>query len=184
MSIVGDITTDTGVVIVKCIVRWIYDQVAELLKALKEKLLQAISFIDRQIDALRMILSQADILAQAEEFLWNGFQAIIQQIKDAILSGIPGPEESLCPEFWEFIMAPLNLILYNYTDIFSIYRERWKSLLSFMDEVDYFISYWESTKSYLLAMIDVLDDAIYAALESAATAAEQEMRTNGRPGEI
>jgi len=183
-TVIEAITTENGVLIAKCVVRWIYDQVAELLKILKEKLLQAIAFIDRQIDALRMILSQADILARFEEFLWNGFQEIIQQIKDALLSGIPGPEESLCPEFWEFIMAPLNLILYNYTDIFSVYRERWKSLLSFMDEVDYFISYWESTKSYLLAMVDVLDDATYAAMENAATATEQGIRAKGRPGEI
>jgi hypothetical protein len=53
-----------------------------------------------------------------------------------------------------------------------------------MDEVDYFISYWESTKSYLLAMVDVLDDATYAAMENAATATEQGIRAKGRPGEI
>jgi len=175
-QIVEDITTGTGVVIVKCIVRWIYDQVAELLKQLKDKLQQAIFFIDRQIDTLRLILAQADILAKAEEFLWNGFQGIIQQVKDALFSGIPGPEESQCPEFYEFIMAPFNLLLNNYTDIFSIYRERWKTMLSFMDEVDYFISYWTSTKEYLLALIDVIDDAIYMALENAAVRAEQEMQ--------
>ena len=174
-NIVQDVTTQTGVVIVKCIVRWIYDQVADLLKKLKAILEGSIAFIDRQIDTLRMILSQADILAQTEEFLWNIFQEVIQQIKDTLFGNIPGPEESECPEFYEFIMAPFNLLLNNYTDVFSIYRERWKSLLSFMDEVDYFISYWTSTKEYLLAMIEVLDDGIYMALERFATTAEQEL---------
>jgi len=181
---VDDILSENGVIIAKCVARWIYDQVADLLKQLKEKLLTAISFIDRQIDTLRLTLAQADILAKGEEFLWNGFQGIIQTIKDALLSGIPGPEESACPEFFEFIMAPFNLLFTNYTDIFSIYRERWKSLLSFMDEVDYFISYWESTKQYLLAIIDVVDDATYMAGENAAAAAEEQIRTKGRRGEI
>jgi len=176
MSFVNDITTETGVVIVKCIVRWIYDQVAELLKKLKDALLAAIAFIDRQIDALRIILAQADILAQIEERLWGIFESFIEEIKNALFGGIPGPAEELCPEFYEFIMAPFRTILEGYVDIFSIYRERWKSLLSFMDEFEYLISYWESTKAYLLAMVDVLDDAIYTALESAATKAETEMR--------
>lgn len=175
-QIIADITTETGAVIVKCIVRWLYDQDVATLRWLKDKIQQAIFFIDRQIDTLRLILAQADILAKGEEFIWNMFQSIIQQVKDAIPLGIPGPKEIDCPEFYEYIMAPFNLLLNNYTDIFSIYRERWKTMLSFMDEVDYFISYWESTKNYILALTEVMDDAIYVNSENEALAAEQALR--------
>lgn len=175
-TIATDITTETGIVIVRCIVRWIYDQVAELLQTLKEKLLFAIAFIDRQIDTLKLQLASLDILANLEERIWNIYQGFLDDLKNKLFGSIPGPDENLCPEFYEFILAPFRVLFTGYNDVFSIYRERWKNLLSFMDEVEYLLSYWESTKAYLVALVDVMDDAIYVALENAATKAADEMR--------
>lgn len=175
-TVAQNITTESGIVVVRCIVRWLYDQVAELLQALKDKLLFAIAFIDRQIDTLKLKLSQLDILARLEETIWNIFQEFLDEIRNKLFGSIPGPEESLCPEFYAFIMAPMRVLLDGYNDVFSVYRERWKSLLSFMDEVEYLLSYWESTKAYLVALLDVMDDAIYMALENAATDAAAAIR--------
>ena len=54
------------------------------------------------------------------------------------------------------------------TSALTIWRERYKTVLSYMDEVDALLSYWEAVKADLVYTVEVIDDAIYLALMNTA----------------
>jgi hypothetical protein len=161
----------TGGTIALCILNWLYAQVAPLLEALKAILLAIIQFIDSQVLWLKAQLSMLDILKAMEEAAWAIVQALIDKIRDT-LTAIPGtgPLRALCPEFYAMITNPALEIFDLSVAGLSIYRERYKNVLSFMDEVEALYQYWNTIKLELVALVESVDDAIYWAKMEAASA--------------
>lgn len=151
----------------KCILRWIYEQAAEVLRALKNYLLGIISYVDAQIVILRAWLAQYDLLSRGEEYLWNLLKTAEEDIKNSLLSFMQGPEARLCPEFYEYFLDPAQFLLQNALGSLSAFRERYLNMISFMDEIDRLIQYWEQIKVDLLATIDIIDDALFVASQNA-----------------
>jgi hypothetical protein len=158
-----------GGTIAKCILEWLYAQVAPLLEALKAILLAIIQFIDLQVQLLKALLSQLDILKAIEEAAWAIVQAIIDTIRNALTAIPGGPFKELCPEFYQLITDPALQIFDLSVAALSIYRERYKNVLSFMDEVEVLFQYWEGIKNELVALVESIDDAIYWAKMEAAS---------------
>ena len=156
--------------IAKCILEWLYAQVAPLLEALKAILLAIIQFIDAQIMWLKALLAQLDILKALEEAAWAIVQAIIDTIRNALTSLPGGPLKELCPEFYQMITDPALLIFDSAVSALTVYRERYKNVLSFLDEVEFRLQYWEGIKNELVALVESIDDAIYWAKMEAASA--------------
>lgn len=154
----------------KCIVRWIYSQLAPILQMLKNFLLGIISYIDAQIAILRAWLAQWDVLAQAEEFLWNQFQAVLDTIRNQMTSIPGGPLAEFCPEFYSYFLDPALALFDAAVAGLTLFRERFHNMISYMDEIDRLIAYWEQTKIDLMAAVEILDDAIFIALQNAASA--------------
>lgn len=156
------------VTLAKCVLEWIYSQIAAILEALKAILLALIAMIDAYIIWLRAWLAQFDILAQIEEAAWAVVQALIDQVRN-MLTAIPdGPFKELCPEFYQLFTDPALQVFDTAVAGLTIWRERYKNVLSFMDEIDRLIGYWESIKLELQYTVEILDDAIYLALMDAA----------------
>jgi hypothetical protein len=147
-----------------CILRWIYEQASALLQMLKQALLSILAAIDAQIAVLRAWLAQWDLLARADEYLNNLVQQIIEQIRNTLVSFPGGPLQELCPEFYSYFLDPALALFDTIVNALNVARSRYKNEISFMDEVDYLISYWEQIKADLLFAIEVLDDAIYKKL--------------------
>ncbi len=156
--------------IAKCIIKWIYEQISWVLKQLKEFLLWLIGKIDAQIAILRAWLIQWDLIAKAEEFLWNQYERIIDAFINQ-LSALPeGPGAEVCPEFVEYFTDPVLGLLESLMSSLTPARERFNADISFVDEIDVAISYWTNTKNDLLVAVDVIDDATYQALAREAEA--------------
>jgi hypothetical protein len=159
-----------GGTIAKCILAWLYAQVAPLLEALKAILLAIIQFIDLQIQLLKAMLAQLDILKALEEAAWAIVEAIINKIRDTLTAIPAGPLKELCPEFYQLFTDPALQIFDASVAALTIYRERYKNVLSFMDEVEVLFQYWEGIKNELVALVESIDDAIYWANMEAASA--------------
>lgn len=164
-------TLSAGGTVALCILNWLYAQVAPLLEALKAILLAIIQYIDAQILWLKAQLAQLDILKNIEEAAWAIVQAMINLIRDT-LTALPftGPLRELCPEFYQMITDPALEIFDISVSGLSIYRERYKNVLSFMDEVEVLYQYWLGIKNELVALVESVDDAIYWAKMEAASA--------------
>lgn len=154
----------------KCIVRWIYQQAAELLEKLKQFLLAIISYIDAQIAILRAWLAQFDVLARIEEAAWAVVQEVLNTLRNQMTSIPGGPLAEFCPEFYSYFLDPALALFDAAVANLTVFRERFHNMISFMDEVDLLIAYWEQTKIDLVAAVEVLDDAILIALSNAADA--------------
>lgn len=148
----------------KCILRWLYQQAAAVLKALKDFLLGIIAFIDAQIAWLRALLAQCDILSRAEKFLWDQLQKLYEELKNKLMSFPGGPLADLCPEFYAYFLNPAGFLLDDAMAALSIFRERYHNVISFMDEVDRLIMYWDQTKANLVGAIDIIDAALLEAM--------------------
>jgi hypothetical protein len=99
-----------------------------------------------------------------EEYVWSIIEAIIQKIKEGIMSAIPGPAKDLCPEFYHYFVDPAVQLLENSLAVFSIYKDRYLKSISFVEFFNEYLVYWETTKALLAATLDVIDDAVYNAL--------------------
>lgn len=150
--------------VAKCIARWLYEQASAILQQLKAFILALIDLIDQQILILRAILASMDILAQLEQAAWNRIEDAFNAIRDALFQSVDGPLGNECPEFYQDIMEPAISMFENAVTALTVFRERHKNMLSYMDEVDEAISYWEAVKVQLVAILNVLDDALYLAL--------------------
>lgn len=151
-----------------CVLRWIYEQIAAILEALKAILLALIAFIDALILILKAWLAQFDILAILEEAAWAVIQALIEEIRNLLTSIPDGPLKELCPEFYQLFTDPALQLFDTAVAGLTIWRERYKNLISFMDEIEALLLYWEAIKADLVATVEILDDAIYLALMDAA----------------
>lgn len=154
----------------KCVVRWIYQQAAELLEKLKQFLLLIISYIDAQIAILRAWLAQFDVLARIEEAAWAVVQEALNTLRNQMTSLPGGPLAEFCPEFYSYFLDPALALFDAAVANLTIFRERFHNMISFMDEVDLAIAYWEQIKIDLVASVEILDDAILIALSNAADA--------------
>lgn len=153
-----------------CILRWVYQQAAKILEMLKNFLLGIIAFIDAQIAILRAWLAQWDLLAKATEFVWNQIQKVLDQIREAMTSIPGGPAAEICPEFYSYFLGPALYLFDTAVASLTRFKDRFLSMVSFMDRLDVLIAYWTQTKANLVAAIDILDDALYKAYMDAAAA--------------
>lgn len=154
----------------KCILDWIYQQVHEILEMLKAFLLGLIAQIDALIAILRAWLAQWDLLAKLEEAAWKLVQKVIDEIRDALMTVPEGPLTDLCPEWYKTFMDPAIAIFENAVATLTILREKFHNDLSYMDEIDSMIAYWDQIKVDMIAMVEILDDAILIALSEAGEA--------------
>jgi hypothetical protein len=151
-------------VLATCILRWIYEQVAAILEMLKAILLALIAYIDTQIAWLRALLAMMDVLSLAEQAAWAVFQALVEEIRNQLTNIPEGPLKELCPEFYQMFTDPASQLFEMTVAAVTVWRERYKNIVSYMDEVDELLQYWETMKQSLVYTIDVLDDAILAAM--------------------
>lgn len=151
----------------QCILDWIYQQVHEILEMLKAFLLGLIAQIDALIAILRAWLAQWDLLAKLEEAAWNIVQKVIDEIRDALMTVPEGPLTDACPEWWNTLIQPAIAIFENAVATLYILREKFHNDLSYMDEIDALIAYWGGIKTDMVAMVEILDDAILIALNEA-----------------
>ena len=147
-----------------CILRWIYEQAAALLQMLKQALLALLAYIDALIAKLRALLAQWDLLAKAEEIMWNLLQSVVEAIRDALTSFPEGPWAAFCPEFYSYFVDPAIGLLDANTAALTAIRNKYKNYVSAVYYFEQQIAYWEQIKADLVHAIDVLDDAIHAAL--------------------
>lgn len=151
-----------------CILRWIYSQVAKVLEMLKNFLLGIIAFIDAQIAILKAWLAQWDLLAKATQFIWDQIKKVLDAIREAMTSIPGGPAAELCPEFYSYFLGPALYLFDTAVESLTRFKERFMNMVSFMDNIERLIAYWEQTKANLIMAIDILDDAIYKATMDAA----------------
>ena len=147
-----------------CVARWLYEQASWVLKQLKKLLLWLIDLIDAQIAALRAWAAQYDFLAKGEQWLWDQIKWFLDELMNQLNSAPKGPLGDLCPEFVGYITDPLLGLLEAFTRSLTYVHEDVNSLLSYMDELDRLIAYWDNTKQDLVATVDILDAALYEAL--------------------
>jgi len=150
----------------KCVIRYIYEQAAETLRAFKEFLLGIIEFIDVQLAIFRKQLAQYDYLSRGEKFVWENLKKVEEDIRNSLISFINGPDARICPEFYEYFLDPAQFIFNNSTSSLSAFRERYYNMISYMDEIDLIILYWEQIQADLLATIDIIDDALFIAAQN------------------
>ena len=153
-----------AVPLAKCVIRWMYEQASAILKLLRAFIEQIIAMIDAQVLALRAAIASVDPAMLLQELIWDRVEAIIEEIKNALLSNLPGPPMNLCPEFYEYFTDPAVALLEASLAAFKPYQDRYLKMVSFKDKLDRLLVYWEDTKALLLALLDVLDDALYQAL--------------------
>jgi hypothetical protein len=151
-----------------CVVRWIYEQASAILDALKALLLSVVAMIDAYIAVLRAWLLQWDLLAKGEQWLWDQVKGFLEELI-SMLDALPaGPGAEVCPEFVAYFSDPLAGLLESYLGQLEYLHENVNSDLSFIDELDQAIVYWENTRDDLIAVIDIIDAALYEALMNAA----------------
>jgi hypothetical protein len=150
--------------IAKCLLRWIYEQASEVLQQLKKMLLWLINQIDLQIIALRAWAAQYDYIAQGEQWLWDQVSWFLDELMNQIKSAPKGPAADACPEFAAYVTDPLLGLLEAFTRSLNFVHEDLNSLVSFMDELDRLIGYWDNTKQDLVATVDIIDAALYEVL--------------------
>ena len=147
-----------------CILSWIYEQAAALLKMLKQALMALLTWIDLQIAKLRAILTQWDILANLEAAAWALVEAAVAALKDALTSFPEGPWAAFCPEFYTYLVDPAIGLLDANMAALSAVRGKYKSYVSAVYYFERQIAYWEQIKADYIHLIDVIDDAIHHAL--------------------
>ena len=159
-------------VLAQCVVNFFYTLASAILQLLKSLIEQLILFIDAQIAKFRALLAIIDALLNPIEAIWAFFEAILEQLKNALLGGIQklGPAGDLCPEFFQYFTDPV-LALFESFSVFTIYKENYFSALSLTSYFDRVLTYWTATKAVLLEAFVVIDDAILAALEKEAAEA-------------
>ena len=145
----------------KCILNYLYSAVREVLDKLRSIIEKAIFFIDAQILKLRTLLAQYDYLKKAAEIINDFIQGIIDDIKNALLSGIDGPVGDTCPEFYRYLTEPLIGLLDASLSAYTPFTDKYMNLVSIVAWYDRLIVYWEGIKFFMLAMLDVIDDAVY-----------------------
>jgi len=153
--------------VAKCVAEWLYQQGSSVLQALRSLLEKAILMIDAQIMWLRAQIAMWDPTKYLEEYIWGTYEALIEKIKNSILGALNGlgpPGADLCPEFYHYITDPLMALLEGSLSAFSIYKDRYFSIISLTSNFDRLLVYWTATKAQLEATLDVLDDALYNAL--------------------
>jgi hypothetical protein len=128
---------------------------------LKAMLLTVIAYIDLQIAYLRAQLAQWDYLANKEQAAWEQFEKIIEAIRKELESAPEGPLAEFCPEFYQYFLDPARSLFEASVETLTIHRQQLHNIISYMDEVDLLIKYWEDTKVQLVACVDIIDDSIY-----------------------
>ena len=151
--------------IVKCILDYLYSITDTQLDKLRAIIEAAIVFIDTQILLLKAQLAALDIPKNLTEAAWNIAEAFIEQIISTIAGGIPGPADDICPDFYQYITAPILQLNKATLSAFSPLKDRYMKYISVVYYFEELLSYWEQAKATMIAIMDVTDDAIYLAKE-------------------
>jgi hypothetical protein len=157
----------TGV-LVACILDWIYKQAVQILEMLKAILLALIAAADAFILWLKAQLAILDVISQLEQAAWAVFQALVDAIRNQLLNFPEGPLAQLCPEFYQMFLDPALQYFDTTVAFITVYREKYKNVLSFMDEVEDLFAYWTQIKQELTDTVMILEDAILLAMAEAA----------------
>jgi len=152
-----------------CVSRWLYSLSSEILQLLKAAVLWLIEQIDIEIARLRAILAQYDIVANVHEILWALAQAIIDEARSRMSNLVPD-EPEYCPEVYEYFSDPFVILFEQSLGNLTLFKEKYADYVTYIDNVDRTIAYWEQIKADLLLVLEVIDDAHYAALARSAQA--------------
>lgn len=125
---------------------------------MKSFILTQLAAVDIMIAQLRAQAAQYDMLAIWEKELWDMVNYAVETAKDKMLA-LPEdlPLADFCPEFYEALIQPAVDLLESLLSVTSLFRNRYKNLLSYMDELDALIAYWEQVKADLLTLLDLID---------------------------
>lgn len=152
--------------IAQCIANFLYAQSSAVLSALRAIIEQQLLLIDAQLLWLRSQVLLAQPYLIAEQALWdNVINPGLDNIKNVLKNDLPGPADDVCPEFYSYMVDPAIGLLDAGLSAFSPYRSRFLDKISMVSYFDKLITYWEAAKAQLLAILDVLDDALYLALQ-------------------
>ena len=152
-----------------CILRYIYEISSALLSALKNFIMMLLGYMDALLLQLKALVATYDILVLLEQATWNIVEAVINKMRDALLSIVEGPGTT-CPEFYTEILGPAQDIFEGMVAGLGGFRTRYLNVVSSKDAVELLIVYWEAKKTTLLLIIDVIDDALYQAAQREAQA--------------
>ena len=130
--------------IAKCSLEYLYNAASFLLKKLRSFIEKIIVIIDAQILALRALLAEHDYVKKISEYVWNKVENKINEIKNMLLSGLPGPADNLCPEFYQYLIDPAIGLMDASLAAFTPYKDKWLRDVSIVDKLDRAIAYWES----------------------------------------
>lgn len=164
MATIGEaLVQDT---VATCVFLWLYEQSSAILRALRAQLEFLLVLIDTEILRLRAFIAQNDAANLLEAYTWGVYEALIDKLKTSMEAGFRelGPAADACPEFYENITGPNLALLESSLDTFTIYKDRYFSMVSHADELDRLLVFWTATKAQITAILDVLDDALYNAL--------------------
>jgi hypothetical protein len=151
----------------KCVYTYLYGIGAELLSKLRAIIEKVISLIDAQILLLRAMIAQYDYVKIFQEKYWNVAKDLIENFKQSVLAGIPGPADDMCPEFYHYLVDPAIGILDAFMSAFNPLADRLFDTFSVIAYFDRLIAYWEGAKATLLSLLDAVDDAWFLATEQA-----------------
>lgn len=150
----------------KCVLTYIYGlgvQLLDKLRALIEKLIQ---IIDAQILVIRAWLAQYDYVKIFQEKYWNVAKDVVDNFKNSLMGGIPGPADDLCPEFYHYLVDPMIGMVDAFEAAFLPMADNLFNTLSIIAYFDRLLVYWQGVKATLLAMLDAIDDAWFLATEA------------------
>ena len=150
--------------IATCIARFLYEQHSTPLKILKAFIEQQLVFIDAQILILRVKIAEVEPAKLLQNIVWGTVEQAIERQKSTMLAGIPGPQPDICPEFYTYITAPAVALLESSLAAFLPYKAKYQKFAYASYHFNELITYWEYTKAQLLAIMDVIDDALYNAI--------------------
>jgi hypothetical protein len=148
----------------KCILTWVYQQAKAILDALRAFIEKIIALIDLQITALRAFIASIDPANIFNKFIWDNLVKLYEAAKNALLSGLPGPDPKICPQFYQFLTDPALALLEATMAVLESYRDKYLKFLSFTGFLNRLLSYWEGSKAMLRGFLDILDDALAQAL--------------------
>jgi hypothetical protein len=160
------VVTEGGLIIVDCVLRWIYGLISQVITLLKALLTMLITMIDAVIAQIRAILAMLDPIALLNTYIIEPIEALIQQLIAQLLGLFNqyGPGADLCPELYHYVVDPINAYIQAFFAAFVPYKEYALNTFSLVALFDSLLVYWQDTKYFLQALLTIMDDAIYQAL--------------------
>jgi hypothetical protein len=156
--------------VAKCVISALYELGADKLDELRALVESGIAYADAQILVLKSQVAEADIMSYVIGKQWDLIQLAIDEFNSKLGQGIGamfGDKYDLCPELYHYLVDPFIGMNKSFQAAFFPYKDKYAKYLSFSYWLNELLEYWELIKSQLIAILDVLDDALYYASEQA-----------------